>query len=121
MKISGQMARVPVTARQKFSEAAYFYNAIVAPHKPCALSIFPKRISLCLRSVTWYLQKAVTRTVRVLYPQKQAEMEADPVLRMLNQRRVAVVHRAPFDLHFKKGFRMPDKYGEYRDQAVRVE
>jgi len=23
------------------------------------------------------------------------------------------VHREPFDLHFKKGFKMPDKYGEY--------
>jgi hypothetical protein len=30
MQIVGQMARVPVTARQKFEEAAYFYNGMVA-------------------------------------------------------------------------------------------
>jgi hypothetical protein len=30
MQIFGQMARVPVTARQKFEEAAYFYNGMVA-------------------------------------------------------------------------------------------
>jgi hypothetical protein len=28
MTIGGQMARVPVTAHQKFDEAAYFYNGM---------------------------------------------------------------------------------------------
>ena len=33
MRLQGQMARVPVTAAQKFSEAAYFYNLSNKPHR----------------------------------------------------------------------------------------
>jgi len=116
VEIFGQMARVPLTARQKFNEAAYFYNAML----PLRTNVvrFPYYLSAflsALRSVTWYLQKQYSNDQRFAdwYPQKQAGMEADPVLKMLNQRRVAVVHREPFDLHFKKGFKMPEKYGEY--------
>jgi hypothetical protein len=112
----GRMARVPVTARQKFDEAAYFYNGMFA-HR-LNVVIFPYYLSAflsALRSVTWYLQKQYTHDPRFAswYPQKQAEMDADPVLKMLNRQRVAVVHREPFDLYFRRGFRMPERYGEY--------
>ena len=52
------MARVPVTARQKFSEAAHFYNGMLA-HRTNSV-VFPYYLSACvsaLRSVTYYLQK----------------------------------------------------------------
>ena len=116
MEISGQMARVPITARQKFNEAAYFYNGMFA-HRTNVV-IFPYYLSAflsALRSVTMYLQKQYAHDTRFAswYPQKQAEMEADSILKMLNKKRVAVVHREPFELFFRKGFKMPEKYGEY--------
>jgi hypothetical protein len=58
MQMHGQMARVPVTARQKFSEAAYFYNGMLA-HRTNPV-VFPYYLSAfvsALRSVTIYLQK----------------------------------------------------------------
>lgn len=35
------------------------------------------------------------------------------MLKNLNAKRVAVVHREPFDLYFRKGYSMPQKYGDY--------
>jgi hypothetical protein len=112
----GRMARVPITARQKFNEAAYFYNGMFSLRTNVV--IFPYYLSAflsALRSVTWYLQKQYAHDPRFAawYPQKQAEMRADPVLRMLDKNRDAVVHREPFDLYFRRGFEMPEKYGEY--------
>jgi len=114
MEIFGQMARVPVTARQKFEEAAYFYNGMFA-HRTNVV-VFPYYLSgflSALRSVTMYLQKQYTHDERFAawYPARQAEMNADPVLKNLNFKRVAVVHREPFDLYYRKGFKMPEKCG----------
>ena len=113
MVFDGQMARVPVTARQKFAEAAYFYNGMYA-HRTNVV-IFPYYLSAflsALRSVTFYLQKQYAHDERFKgwYSQKQQEMGADPVLKNLNDRRVAVVHVEPFQLHFRKGYEMPAKY-----------
>src|SRR5438132_6749599 len=112
MKIFGQMARVPVTARQKFEEAAYFYNRMFALRTNVV--IFPYYLSAflsALRSVTMYLQKQYAHDPLFAswYPQKQREMEADPILRMLNKKRVVAVHLEPFDLFFNKGFNMSEK------------
>jgi hypothetical protein len=114
MEILGQMARVPVTARQKFEEAAYFYNGMFANRTNVV--VFPYYLSAflsALRSVTMYLQKQYARDGRFAawYPAKQTEMAADPVLKNLNAKRVAVIHREPFDLYFRKGYKMPEKYG----------
>ena len=116
VQMFGRMARVPVTARQKFNEAAYFYNGMLAHH--LNVIIFPYYLSAflsALRSVTWYLQKQYADDPRFAawYPQKQAEMIADPILKMLQENRNQVVHREPFDLHFNRGFKMPEKYGDY--------
>jgi hypothetical protein len=116
MVIRGQMARVPVTARQKFNEAAYFYNGMLANRSNVV--VFPYYLSAflsALRSVTWYLQKQYADDTRFAewYAAKQTEMKADKVLTNLNQKRVSVVHQEPFDLHFTKGFKMPAKYGAY--------
>ena len=112
----GRMARVPVTARQKFNEAAYFYNTMLTHH--LNVIVFPYYLSAflsALRSVTSYLQKQYAHDERFAtwYPQKQAEMRADPVLKMLKDNRDAVVHREPFDLFFNRGFKMSKKYGDY--------
>ena len=81
-------------------------NVVVFPYY---LSAF----SSALRSVTMYLQKQYAHDERFAawYPAKQKEMEADAVLKNLNQKRVAIVQREPLDLHFRKGYRMPAKYG----------
>jgi hypothetical protein len=114
MQIFGQMARVPVTARQKFEEAAYFYNGMVA-HRLNVI-VFPYYLSGFLsafRSVTFYMQKQYAHDARFKswYPQKQVEMAADPVLKMLNARRTGVVHSEPIDLFFYRDFEFPTRFG----------
>ena len=109
------MARVPVTARQKFSEAAYFYNGML-PHRTNPV-VFPYYLSAfvsALRSVTFYLQKQYAHgpsDSRPWYAAKQQEMRADPVLKMLVEKRNMALKEEPFDLCFKQGWKMPDKYG----------
>lgn len=114
MQVFGQMARVPVTARQKFEEAAYFYNGMVA-HRLNVI-IFPYYVSGFLsafRSVTFYMQKQYAHDARFKswYQQKQGEMSADPVLKMLNAHRTGIVHREPIDLFFYRDFEFPARFG----------
>jgi hypothetical protein len=114
MQLHGQMARVPVTARQKFSEAAYFYNGMLA-HRTNSV-VFPYYLSAfvsALRSVTDYLQKQHAHEPRFAewYARQQEVMKADPVLKMLYEKRNTALHVEPFDLYFKQGFKMPEKYG----------
>ncbi len=115
MQIFGQMARVPVTARQKFDEAAYFYNGMVA-HRLNVI-IFPYYISGFLsafRSVTYYMQKqyAHDAVFKSWYPRKQTEMASDPTLKMLHANRNDIVHREPIDLFFYRDFEFPTRFGQ---------
>jgi hypothetical protein len=108
------MARVPVTAIQKFHEAAYFHNGMLA-HRTNSV-VFPYYLSAfvsALRSVTYYLQKQYAYEPRFeeWYARKQEEMKADPVLKMLHEKRNTALHVEPFDLYFKQGFKFPEKYG----------
>lgn len=105
-----------MTARQKFEEAAYFYNQMFALRTdfrrfPFYLSAFLS----ALRSVTFYLQKQYTGDDRFRdwYVVKQQQMDADPVLRLLNKKRVGVVHREPVDLCYDFGFKWREEHGEY--------
>lgn len=65
--------------------------------------------------MTWYLQKQYAHSEQFAkwYSEKQNQMRADPVLKMLQDHRVTAVHREPFDLFFNRGFKMPAKYGDY--------
>jgi hypothetical protein len=45
------------------------------------------------------------------YARQQEGMKADPVLKMLHEKRNIALHVEPFDLYFKQGFKMPEKYG----------
>jgi hypothetical protein len=114
MQMHGQMARVPVTARQKLSEAAYFYNSML-PHRTNPV-IFPYYLSAfvsALRSVTYYLQKQYAHDERFKdwYAQKQEAMKVDPVLKLLHDKRNTALHVEPFDLCFKQGWKMPERCG----------
>jgi hypothetical protein len=46
------------------------------------------------------------------YPQKQAEMAADAVLKMLHTHRSGIVHREPVDLFFYRNFEFPTRFGK---------
>lgn len=116
MEIGAQLERVESTASQKFREAAFFYDQMFA----CAANVekmpfFLSAFLASLRSVTFYLQKQYSGDVRFAtwYPGKQSQMESDPILRLLNQKRNAVLKREPFDLFFRYGYTLPEKYGEY--------
>ena len=114
MQIFGQMARVPVTARQKFEEAAYFYNGMIANR--LNVIIFPYYLSGFLsafRSVTYYMQKQYAHDAKfqIWYPQKQTEMAADPVLKMLHANRNEIVHSEPIDFFFYRDFEFPARFG----------
>ncbi len=114
MQMHGQMARVPVTARQKFSEAAYFYNGML-PHRTNPV-VFPYYLSAfvsAFRSVTFYLQKQYAHepAFTAWYETKQQEMRTDPLLKMLVEKRNMAVKQEPFDLCFKQGWKMPDRSG----------
>ena len=113
MQILGQMMRASVTARQKFNEAAYFYNGMLAQRTN--VIIFPYYLSAFLsafRSVTFYLQKQYAHDARFTswYPKKQVEMAADGILKMLNNKRTGSVHREPIELFFKQGFEFPKRF-----------
>jgi hypothetical protein len=78
--------------------------------------IFPYYLSGFLsafRSVTFYMQKqhAHDAQFKSWYPQKQVEMAADPVLKMLNAHRTGVVHCEPIDLFFYRDFEFPARFG----------
>jgi hypothetical protein len=108
------MARVPVTARKKFSEAAYFYTEMIG-YRTNSI-VFPYYLSAfvsALRSVTYYLQKQYAHDPRFTewYGKKQEAMKADPALKILHEKRNTALHVEPFDLYFKQGFKLPDKYG----------
>jgi len=114
MQTFGQMARVPVTARQKFEEAAYFYNGMVT-HRLNVI-IFPYYLSAFLsafRSVTYYMQKQYAHDAKfqAWYPQKQADMAADAVLKVLHDNRNEIVHREQIDLFFYRDFQFPARFG----------
>lgn len=113
MRIFGQMARVPITARQKLNEAGYFYNGMQSNRTNVV--IFPYCLSAFLsafRSVTFFLQTQYgsNDNFKAWYAEKAAEMAADPVMVMLNKSRRAIVHLEPIDLFFREGFEMPARY-----------
>lgn len=113
MQIHGQMERVPVTAHQKFSEAAYIYNAML-PHRtnPVVCPYYLSAFVSALRSVTFYLQKQYARdpAFTAWYETKQQEMRADHLLKVLVERRNTALHIEPFDLCFKQGWKMPEPF-----------
>ncbi len=109
------MARVPVTARQKFGEAAYFYNGMIS--RRLNVTIFPYYLSgflSALRSVTYYMQKQYAHEpgFESWYLNKQTEMKADPTLKLLHSNRNEIVHKEPVDLFFYRDFEFPARFGQ---------
>ena len=96
----------PMTAVEKFHEAAYFYeqmNVTVnnARTFPFNLSAFLS----ALRSTTFYLQVQYAHDGRFSdwYAKAQESLKKDPVLKMLNELRVEAVHQRPVNLLVNSG------------------
>ena len=114
MQIQGELVRATVTAKQRFNEAAYFFDGMQA--NQTNMTVFPYQLSAFLnafRSITLYLQKQYAREswFSSWYNPKQAEMANDPTLKMLNDKRVESIHHYPVDLIFKQGFCLPERFG----------
>jgi hypothetical protein len=116
MYFTGKLVRYPMTARQKFNEAAYFYNKMIEVRLRFRLFQFYLSAFLsALRSITFYLQKQYSgdERFREWYARKQDEMQNDRVLKVLNKQRVGVVHKEPVDLHYDLGFKWREEHGEF--------
>ena len=60
MQIQGELVRATVTAKQRFNEAAYFFDGMQA--NQTNMTVFPYQLSAFLnafRSITFYLQEAI--------------------------------------------------------------
>jgi hypothetical protein len=101
MRIKFTMVPLPMTAAEKFNEAAYFYNQMGAAVNNTRT--FPFNLSAflsALRSTTFYLQVQYGKTEGFTdwYSKAQEKMVNDPVLRMLQDLRREVVHLKPVNL-----------------------
>ena len=90
MRIRFTMVPLPMTAAEKFNEAVYFYNQMIATVNNTRT--FPFNLSACLsalRSTTFYLQVQYGHDERFAewYGRAQETMKKDPLLKLLNELR----------------------------------
>lgn len=110
MLLTFSVVPLPMTAADKFNEAAYFYNRMRVTL--ANLREFPFNLSAFLtaaRSTTLFLQKQYSDESGFdeWYQQKQAEMASDPNLLALNKLRVETIHVKPVSLMVQAGPTLP--------------
>jgi hypothetical protein len=106
MRIQFTIVPMPMTAAEKFNEAAYFFNQMIATVNNTRT--FPFNVSAflsALRSVTFYLQVQYGFNERFAdwYAKVQEIMRRDPVLKMLNDLRREAIHQKPVNLLVNSG------------------
>lgn len=106
------MVGLPVTAEEKFREAAYFYNRMVETRTN--VYHFPFNFSAFLsasRSVTFYLQEQHSdhTNFKAWYSQKQNELRRNPALARLKDLRNQALHATPVQLLITQGPRIPEE------------
>jgi hypothetical protein len=106
MRMQFTMVPLPMTAAEKFHEAAYFYNQMIATVNNTRT--FPFNLSAflsALRSTTFYLQVQYGRDRRFAdwYAGAQDIMKKDPNLKLLNDFRVETIHQKPVNLVVTSG------------------
>ncbi len=111
--MKAQMVPMPITAAEKFKEAAFFYNAMLAVRTNVLL--FPYYLSAflaALRSVTDYIAKQVAEhdKLRAWWEETLEKMRADPLLRFLKGKRDVNIHQEPLQIFFWHGPKFPEKY-----------
>jgi len=110
MLITFTVVRLPMTAAEKFNEAAYFYDRM--RQTVANLREFPFNLSAFLaaqRSTTLFLQKQYKGDAGFddWYERKQTEMASDPDLLTLNKLRVETIHLQPVSLAVQAGPTLP--------------
>ena len=110
MLVTFKVVPLPITAAEKFSEAAYFYDRM--RQTVANLREFPFNLSAFLaahRSTTFFLQQQYSGDSRFdeWYTGKQAEMASDQDLLALNRLRVETVHVKPVKLTVQAGPTLP--------------
>ena len=106
MRIKFTIVPLPMTAFEKFHEAIYFYNQMIATLNNTRT--FPFNVSAflsALRSTTFYLQVQYGHDQRFAtwYGRAQETMMKDPILKLLNELRREVIHQKPVNLVVNSG------------------
>ncbi len=106
MRIKFAVVPLPLTAAEKFGEAVYFFNQMVASVNN--VRQFPYHLSAflsALRSTTFYLQAqfAGDGEFAEWYAKTQEELRADIALKRLNELRVEAVHKSLVNLVVNSG------------------
>ena len=106
MRIRFTMVPLPMTAAEKFNEAIYFYNQMIATVNNTRT--FPFNLSAflsALRSTTFYLQVQYGHDERFAewYGRAQETMKKDPLLKLLNELRRKAIHQKPVNLVVNSG------------------
>src|ERR1700687_636573 len=100
---------LPVTAGEKFNEAAFFFDQMLLARNN--VRTFPFYFSAFLsafRNTTFYLQTQYSGTAGFdeWYPATQEKMKSDELLKRLNSLRVETVHQNPVNLVVRSGPRL---------------
>jgi hypothetical protein len=106
MQMHFTVVPLPMTAAEKFNEAIYFFDQMVATVNNTRT--FPFNLSAflsALRSTTFYLQVQYGHdpTFAEWYSRAQKSMKSDPVLKLLKDLRTEVIHQRPVNLLVKSG------------------
>jgi hypothetical protein len=106
MRIQFSIVPLPMTAAEKFNEAAYFYSQMIATVNNTRT--FPFNLSAflsALRSTTFYLQVQYGNDERFAgwYAKAQEIMKGDPVLKTLKDFRTEAIHQKPVNLAVYSG------------------
>ena len=113
MLMKAQMVPMPITAAEKFKEAAFFYNAMI--NVRTNVRLFPYYLSAflaALRSVTDYLAKQAAEHdhLRAWWEEVLDKMRNDPLLKYLKAKRDVNIHQEPVHVFFWHGPKFPEKY-----------
>lgn len=113
MLMKAQMVPMPLTAAEKFKEAVFFYNAMLAVRTN--VKLFPYYLSAflaALRSVTDYIAKQSTEhdKLREWWAEVLEKMKADPLLKFLKGKRDTNIHQEPVEIFFWHGPKLPEKH-----------
>jgi len=111
--MKAQMVPMPITAAEKFNEAAYFYDAMLAVRTN--VKLFPYYLSAflaSLRSVTDYIAKQATEhdELRAWWTDTLEKMRTDSLLKFLKGKRDTNIHQEPLQIFFWHGPKFPEKY-----------
>ena len=121
MLMKAQMVPMPITAAEKFKEAAFFYDVMISVR--LNVRLFPYYLSAflaALRSVTDYISNQATQHEELVTWWQTAleNMRNDPLLKFLKSKRDVNIHQEPLRIFFWHGPKFPKKYLQKDDDGA---